>query len=124
MCVQDDTTIPDDEVLLRRISPDWYHPENSKPVSTQAFQNLEGDAMSVHLQGVLTEHGLPPESTLDGHAGYGLVALLVGDVRTLGQIVVRDGTPDDPAHAHLIGKKSNSIRKKLRDCCRLLVEPA
>lgn len=118
-----DESIGDEEILYRRIHPEFM--EGGTP-STQAFQNYPGrDAMSVYLHSELAASNCSPMRVLDGHPGYRLAALKTGDVRRLGQGVVRAVEEDDSkisfAHAHVVGqKKSKAVKRGLRDAARLL----
>lgn len=124
---QDDPTIADDDRLLRRIFPDWWVPDEKASgmrLSTAAFDDYpDGSPMSVHLGSVLERLGLPNESVLRGHEGYGLAELSAGTVRSLGQGIVRMPEPDWPAHAGVVGRKTYSVQKKLRQDAILLVPP-
>lgn len=113
----DDATIADEELLLRRVRPAWIIADHNRGCwrpSKAAFQDSEdGSPMSVHLTSVLLEAGLPSTSPLGGHEGYGLVSFTAGLVRTLGQIVVRDPQPNDPAHGLVAGNKTEGRRKRI-----------
>jgi len=115
----DDATIGDEERLLRRVRQGWIIPDHNRGrwrPSKAAFQNSEdGSPMSVHLAAVLEVAGLPLTAALAGHEGYGLVSLKAGLVRALGQIVVRDPLPTDPAHGLVVGNKTESRRKQMME---------
>jgi hypothetical protein len=115
----DDATIADQELLLRRIRPAWIIPDHNRGrwrPSKAAFQDSEdGSPMSIHLAAVFQSAGLPLASALAGHEGYGLVSFTAGVVRSLGQIVVRDPQPSDPAHGLVAGNKTESRRKRLME---------
>jgi hypothetical protein len=117
----DDVTISAEEPLLRRVRPGWIIPDHNRGrwrPSKAAFQNSDdGSPMSVHLASVLQAAGLPLTAALAGHDGYGLVSLTAGLVRSLGQIVVRDPLPNDPAHGLVVGNKTESRRKNMMEGC-------
>lgn len=73
----DDKSIADDDILLRRITPEWVknaHDPQLRSVSSAAAQNQPGhEAMSAHLASVLDEQGIPYKSMLEGFPGYGLI---------------------------------------------------
>ena len=57
--------------------------------------------------------------------GYGLAALLAGLARNDCKLKLkRHPTDRDPAHVHVIGTKTDSVRRKLRKGSTVLVEPA
>ena len=130
MAPADDTSVGDDEILLRRIRPDWVEPAPGSPngvaIKSIAFQNLdEGkQLMSSHLLTILQNLGLLPESVLNGHPGYGLVQYTAGYARAAGQVIVRDPRPGDPAHMHVVGPKSKGWRRRFATGCIVLVCPS
>ena len=123
----DDLTIENDWLLLRRVSPLWLVSDGAGGVrlSSQAFQNHPTNplAFSVHLERVLIELGLPNESIVSSHAGYSVVALTAALVRQHGQIIARAPEPADPAHAHVIGKKSGSVKAAFSKAAIWIVPP-
>jgi len=56
------------------------------------------------------ELGRTPESVLEGHEGLALAVISAGLARQNKQGVVKDPLPDEPAHAHVIGKKKKASR--------------
>jgi hypothetical protein len=120
----DDPTISDDAELWRRVPPDFYiHDERlgHRRPSSGAFDNhRDGSPMSA----VLAAESRGVEAVLAGHEGYGLVAITAGLARACGQGVVRAPLPDEPAHAHVVGPKTNSVKKRLAREARSIVEPS
>jgi hypothetical protein len=118
---QDDESIGDDSALWRRIRPDWaIYDENlgrRRPTS-QAFQN-RGDGMSV-LLGAEVES---PEVAVESVPGYGLVSFTAGLVRQLDQLVARDPTPEEAAHALVVGNKTGPVKRTLAESALWLIEP-
>jgi hypothetical protein len=117
----DDPTIPDAESLWRRVprTPQhlvWDGNRGCFRVSSAAF---DGDEMSVALA---SEAGTP-DLMLGSHEEFGVVALEAGLVRSRQQIVVRDPLPDQPAHALVIGRKTDSVRRALARAARWVVRP-
>lgn len=125
MSVQDDKSIGDDEILLRRIPPKWFKRDagGTLDVSSQAFQNLEGEMMSVHLQSIMEASGLAPTSVLEQSPGYGLVSFSAGHAREADQVIVKDPLPGDPSHAHVVGAKGKGWRKRFKRGCTVIVYP-
>ena len=103
------TRLSDDELLWRRIHRD--HVRSDGRVSSAAFS---GDEMSVDVASIQLDMSI----TLSGGAG-------VGEIKTetahkLGQDVVSDPLPGEPAHALVIGHKTRSVRRALRDAARFI----
>lgn len=123
---QDDDAIPDDAILWRRVPPYWVtYDENlgrERP-SSQAFQDhRDGSPMSVFL----ADDCNGPDEALEGNEGFLLVEFTAGDVRGLDprQGVVRDPLPDQPAHAHVCGRKTGSVKSTLaKDLATWVVGP-
>ena len=120
----DDPSIPDDAELWRRIPP-WHFYFDEKlgrlRPSKAAFEDDgDGSPMSV----VLAFDAGPPESVLVGHARFALATITAGLVRICGQGVVRDPIPDEPAHAVVVGRKTDSIKRRFAREARWVVPPA
>lgn len=116
---ENDATIEDDEVLLRRIYPgsgSWIYDQNlgrTRPTSQAFNDHPNGSPMSVHLSSVLAHHGLESKIVLEGHEGFALVSITAGLVRQCNQVIVRKPLAGDPAHAEVIGNKTPGVRKKM-----------
>lgn len=118
----DDPTIPDSEILWRRIPP-WHIVEDAnrggRRVSSAAFSDdPDRQPMSVVLASESTL-----ARVLAGHAGFGVAGLSARMVRALGLGIVRAPTPDEPAHAVVIGPKSQRTRRRLRDAAQWVFRP-
>ncbi|MCH8844244.1 MAG: hypothetical protein IID61_14890 [SAR324 cluster bacterium] len=122
---RDDPTIDDASEVWRRIPPNhFYYDEDLRLVRPQssAFCNHpDSSPMSV----VLVEKGrnIDRAKVLEGHGGYGLVSFSVGFARSLGQGVTREPTSHEPDHAHVVGKKTTSIKRKLAKKSKWIVPP-
>ena len=118
----DDPTIPDDEILWRRIPP-WHgvpdKGRGDRMVSSAAFDDTDGQPMSV----VIASEAAGPDSALAGHDGYALAGFRAGVAREIGLAIRRDPTDEQPAHAVVVGKKTGSIQKKLRNSAHWVVQP-
>jgi hypothetical protein len=62
-----------------------------------------------------------PDTLVPGPGGDRLVAITVLTVRNLGLDVELAPTDDEPAHVHLVGEKTRSIRRALADAARYVV---
>lgn len=124
--VEDDPSIRDEAQLWRRINPNWMvfdENQGRSRVSSQAFQNLEGDKLSVLLEELVRETGRRPEDLIASFPGFGLATISAGFARELQQGVIRAPEPDEPAHSHLVGKKSKSVQKALARHAEWVVVP-
>jgi hypothetical protein len=119
----DDPTITNTDLLLRRIPPAWWVYDEAlqrKRPTTAAFDDPE---MSVALASVLHDLAEPLTAPLRGHDGFALVSLGPELARACGQAVCRDPLPEDPAHGLVVGKKTESIKKKFARNCAWVVPP-
>lgn len=92
-----DPSIPDDEILWRRIVPEWLHQEPDgtvRPGKVAFIDRLSGE-VSVHIASILRD----PNLALDGRPLDSLVAIPASLPRSLGLAIVRDPTPNYPSHA-------------------------
>lgn len=120
-------TIPDDAVLWRRIPVEWCVLDEDLGVrrpSSQAFQDdPQGGPMSVLLAAVMQETGRGAEHALAGNEAFALAAITAGLARKCDQAVARDPVPDEPAHAVVVGRKTNSVRRKMARAAAWIVPP-
>lgn len=112
----DDPTIADEAHLWRRVTPDWLVFDANlgcRRLSSQAFQNLEADRLSVLLAQMVEESGRTPADVLSGYPGYSLASVLAGFARQHQQMIVRAPEAGEPAHCHMVGKKPKAVQKAL-----------
>ena len=127
--LEDDTSILDHEDVLRRVPAQFYvEVEDAQGVrrrrpSSQAFQDSRNppSPMSVFRATALDT----PEEALEGHYGYGLVALNVGFLRNAcSQKVVADPEAGAPrGHTYVIGNKTSSVRRQMAQQATEIVSP-
>jgi hypothetical protein len=93
----DDPSIGDDEVLWRRINPDWIQVEVDGTVrpKSMAFVDRRSQELSVHIASIMAD----PNLALHDRPDDSLAAIRAGHPRSLGYAIVRDPKPDDPSHA-------------------------
>src|SRR6478752_1384431 len=112
MPIEDESSIPNDLKLYRRIRPDVHmvrdDNNNCCRVSSGAFRQPE---MSVVLHDTLLELGQGPQNVVSDDEPY-LVSLTAAQAREAGQAVCRKPLADDPAHGEVIGSKGSSSRRK------------
>lgn len=123
---QDDSTISDDDLVYRRIGPQWVKEDERRSFSSAAFDDSsKDDAMSVFLKSKVDDLGLTFDSILEGYEDCGVAELRVGDIRAAGMGVHYDGDP--PGHGLVINvqrrRKSKADKKRLRDAARWVRQP-
>ncbi|MEJ0068315.1 MAG: hypothetical protein WDO24_05815 [Pseudomonadota bacterium] len=110
----DDPSIVHGDPLNRRIMPvEIYYDTNEqrwRPMSSAFEDNQDGSWMSVHLQSRFDELGIPAITLLDGHAGFGIVALTAKHMRDEEQRICRCHSDDEPAHAEVAEKRPRGAR--------------
>jgi hypothetical protein len=112
--------IPDSALLLRRIHRLFWDPD-SGCVSSGAFSDVE---MSVNWDAYTTASTTAAEDSTGNTVA--VAALAARDCRRLEQTVVHDplpavaGRPENRAHSLVRGRKSKSIKHKLRDVATLV----
>jgi len=105
---QDDQSIGNNERLWRRVHPTQvdFDKETGEPrVSSGVFNT--GDGLSVSIASETTI-----ETLLRNYPEHSVVEFEAGVARSVGCIVVRDRTLDDPAHALVWGPKSRGRLNK------------
>lgn len=128
----DDGTVGDDEVLWRRIYPDWIERDGAGRVRARsmAFLDRKSGEISVHRSHLTTE-----AFVLRQHPNHGIVALQAKVPRTNGYAVADDpienepGVDNDPSHALMIppadagSKRIKSLAKQLALAATIVREP-
>lgn len=109
---QDDPSIGNDEVLLRRLQPDWIVPgdHGRMRIASAAFKHKE---LSILFYTLLQRQSRPVDDALCGHSDNSICSIKAGLARDLGQSVLYDvEPPNDPAHGLVVGKKTQSIANR------------
>lgn len=115
----DDLSISDGEVLWRRVPPQQAvkdHRTGRWRPSSAVFRPSDRE-MSVNMASLTTE-----SAALAANPEDGLVAFTAGRARALDCIIVRQPEPDNPAHA-IVVKKGSDTRLTKGDA-RILAEEA
>lgn len=119
---EDDLSIVDEELLWRRVHPLQVTYDNNlkrKRPSSKAFQNSSnGTGMSVNISSETTV-----ADTLIGCEDHLLVVFPTSLARSLGQGVMRQPLPEQPAHAEVFGKKKGSTKNGFAKNCAWVVAP-
>jgi hypothetical protein len=114
---QDDLTILDSEVLLRRVPSRhviWDKKYAQWRAASSAFEDHDnGTPMSVVIEGEVSAQGRQPDSVIANFPTYSLVRFSAGEARQLGLGLIRSPLADEPAHAEIFGKKTKAVKKKL-----------
>jgi hypothetical protein len=123
----DDRSIADVAQLWRRIPPRLFifdHNLNCYRPSSAAFDDHpNGSPMSVVLGDDILAAGRIPESALAGCVGFALATFSAGLARSKGQGVVRAPLPEEPSHAEVFGRKTDSVRRTLAKGSRWVIAP-
>lgn len=118
---EDDESLADDVALWRRVASDqWVYDGNlgRRRPSTSAFDNHhDGTPMSVV---VASECSDGVDNLLRGHESFGVVEFTVGFARRLRQGVVRAPLPEQPSHAHVVGRKTDGTKKRFAREARIV----
>lgn len=120
----DDPRIAGQAELWRRINPDgnWIKFDKNlgrwRPTSI-AFRNSDDLRLSVYIAQIALHTGRTRETALGDYPAYGIAAFPAALARESGQSICFDPALEDGrvdfAHAHIVGTKPRSIRKKLAE---------
>ena len=114
----------DDDLVYRRVpsrSLTIDHKTGRRRPTSDCFSDStrpEPSPMSCILGSLL--EGRSPGSLVPGPGGDALVCFRAGDLLALGLSIERAPTDDEPAHVHVVGKKSRSVRAALADIAELV----
>lgn len=72
---------------------------------------------------VIAIAGRDPMEVLEGHEGYGLVALTIEDLIEVGQVLVPDPLPEEPDHAVVVGRKTDGRMKTMAKASQWVINP-
>ena len=124
----DDPGISDEAGLWRRIPPRHIIFDDNmgrlRP-SKAAFENHpDGSPMSVFLAECVVQTNRSAEDLLVEYERFALAAITAGLAREKKQGVAREPLPDEPAHAVVFGRKTDSIKRALAKGCTWVVSPS
>jgi len=112
--------------LWRRVPP-WHFPKHSGhdyPNSDAFADDPDGAPMSVVLVEVLLAGGRGAAEVLQGHQDYALAEITIASVEAEGCVVEAHPLPEEPAHALVVGKKSQGTRKRIAKGAIWIVAPS
>lgn len=117
---EDDLSIPNDEVLWRRIWPDWISWSDSGSSTTRpksvAFQDRLEGKVSVSIARETTASRL-----LRCYPEHSLAAISASVPRKLGYFIVRRPTKEDPAHAVIFPSPTKANARRIAEQARWTV---
>jgi len=107
----DDSSIPDDALLWRRVHPKWLkkRDDNSLRVSSATFKDGRRE-VSVHIASLTTL-----ETILAKYPGMSVAKITAGAARRLGHTVTPQPKEDDPSHAIICPPADRGSSKVDRD---------
>jgi hypothetical protein len=125
---EDDATISNDAQLWRRIPP-WHLVLDKnfgriRPSSAAFDDDPEGTPMSVALGDDVLAAGREPVTVLAGHDDFFLASVRAALARSLKQGIVRRPTQVEPAHAEVLGRKTDSVRRKFARAAVWVIAPS
>jgi len=116
----DDKTIPDEAVIWRRVAPDQAKPTDEGLIPTpSAFRDSSDSPMSAILAADSTT-----ERALGECPDNGVVGITAGELRALGQRLIRDPVDGEPAHLLVAGPKPRGgFQKRVSKAATWVVYP-
>lgn len=123
----DDPTILDRASLWRRI-PSWHvvydqNLQRLRPSSAAFEDHPNGSPMSVILGDDVLQEGRTAASLMRPFPGFALAAITAGIARSCQQGVAREPLPDEPAHAVVFGRKTESVKRRLAKSANWVIPP-
>ena len=115
----DDPNILDGEKVLRRVVPDRFSGRTGRPEDG----TFKKDGLASGTSVTLWRSNEDLDITRDGHPGFGVVGLYVGELRQEGLTIAFVDEPGNPNHCEIFGPRTGSLRKKLATTARWVVFP-
>jgi hypothetical protein len=112
-----------DAIVFRRIGY-WQYDYEKQKIFASAFKNDDEDGQSSCRHSVNWKEFSSIKKTLEGHGDqFGLAEITVQAYLDDNQTVKHSPKEGNYAHCDAIGKKSASVKKRLRSKARLLIPP-
>ena len=115
----DDNSISGETKFLRRVVPGRYSRSTGRPEEGVFRRKPQEPGLSVTLW--LSADDL--EVTIAPHPGFGVIGLLVSEIRAEGLGIVFTEEPGNPNHCELFGVLPGSKRQRLANIARWVVYP-
>lgn len=115
----DDASIPGDTKILRRVVPGRYS-RTTGLAEEGTFRRKAGES---GLSVTLWQSAADLEITLAPHPGFGVIGLLVREVRGEQLTIAFTEEPGNPNHCELFGDLPGSKRQRLANIARWVVYP-
>ncbi len=122
--IQDDLTISDDAILIRRVPPWHWNFEEGRPKRSAFRLRKIDEYLSVFLDGEASVDEVIANYTAKGSPG--VVFLKVGDIRALRQgfkIRRRTEPPNPPGHCGVSGEFSRMHQDMLKCIAEVIIAP-
>ena len=123
--IQDDLTISDDAILIRRVPPWHWNFEEGRPKRSAFHLRKTDEYLSFFLTGETSVDEVIANYTAKG-GSPGIVFLRVGDIRALRQgfkIRRRDEPPNPSGHCGVSGEFSRMHQDMLRCIAEVIIAP-
>src|SRR5574341_417986 len=108
--------VANEDTVFRRTPNRPSHMKNDGTISSA---NFIGPNTSVNIERLTTV-----EQTFAGYENFGLVRLITGNIRKLGEDVLHDPIERNYAHAIIPGKRSASVARKLAQIANIVIIPS
>jgi hypothetical protein len=111
----DDILTSQDVGLLRRIHPEQVIEDKNTGQRRPSSAAFKDPNLSVDIEPLLQAAGLDWRFSLKDHPSFSLVRFSEQSAKGQGLTVVRKPLPENPAHAEVVGKKTQGKANALRD---------
>ncbi len=108
--------VRNEDTVFRRIPNKPSHIKNDGTLSSA---NFIGPNTSVNIERLTTI-----EQTLAGYENFGLVRIMTGNIRELGEEVLHDPIEGNYSHAIIPGQRSASVARKLAQIASIVITPS
>jgi hypothetical protein len=115
----------DDDILLRRLSPESHFKKDRVRVTRGASRIAGGydPRISVQVQRLLPPPNDPTQILDTAKQHWGIGKLVVRDVKALGFDVRHDPLPGDDAHALIVGETDQELAERLVELLEVIKWP-
>jgi hypothetical protein len=125
---EDPVTLPDmsdDDEVWRRVPPEKVVFDASNNTFRPSKDSFNDSPNKSPMSAFLAKECMDPALALEGHEGFALVGVRIALLREKNLVVTPAPEPDlPPGHVHIVGRKTDSVRKALAKNCKWVVEPS